>query len=76
MGRKKRQLRIKVHGDRRTNADARRMARAIIRLATEQGLSEAQALVDDLDAREAQRRIELTRARKAEHQPEEQAEAS
>lgn len=66
MARKKRQLRLKVHGDRRKDPDTRRLARAIIRIAIEQGTPEAQALADNLDHEEALRRLALTRQRAAE----------
>lgn len=68
MARKKRQLRLKVHGDRRKDPDTRRLARAIVRIAIEQGTVEAQALADSLEHQEALRRAALTRQRAAERE--------
>lgn len=64
---KKRELRLRVHGDRRTEPDVRRLARAIVRLAVELDAEHAQALADTLEHEEALRRKALTRQRHAEH---------
>jgi hypothetical protein len=63
MGAKKRELKLRVHGDRRSEPDTRRMARAIIRLAIELDADSAQALADTLEHEEALRRRALTRRR-------------
>lgn len=65
MGRKKRELRIKVIGVRRKEPDVRRMARAIVRLAVEMDTEQAQALADTLEHEEALRRSAIHRGRAA-----------
>lgn len=65
---KKRGLKLKVRGERRKTPDARRMARAIVRLAVEMDAEQAQALADTLDHEEALRRTSLTRARTEQRQ--------
>lgn len=65
MGRNKRELRIKVTGVRRKEPDARRMARAIVRLTVEMDTEQAQALADALEHEEALQRRSITRARSA-----------
>lgn len=65
---KKRELRLRVHGDRRAEVDTRRLARAIVRLAVELDADHAQALADTLEHEEAQRRKALTRQRRADHE--------
>ena len=63
---KKRELRLRVHGDRRAEPDVRRLARAIVRLAVELDAEQAQALADTLEHEEALRRKAITRQRRAE----------
>lgn len=75
MGRSKRQLRLRVHGDRRTEPDVRRLARAIVRLAVELDADQAQVLADTLEHEEALRRKALTRQRAAERQAAQQEQA-
>jgi len=65
---KKREMKLKVHGERRKTPDARRMARAIVRLAVEMDTEQAQALADTLDHEEALRRRALMRARATQRQ--------
>lgn len=63
---KKRELRLHVHGDRRTQPDVRRLARAVVRLAVELDAEHAQELADTLEHEEAIRRKTLTRQGRAE----------
>ena len=65
---KKRELRLRVHGDRRQEPDVRRLARAIVRLAVEMDTEHAQQLADTLEHEEALRRKALTRERHAQRQ--------
>lgn len=65
---KKRQLRLRVHGDRRDEVDTRRLARAIVRLAVEMDAEQAQLLADTLEHEDAMRRRNLTAARRAKRQ--------
>lgn len=65
---KKRELRLRVHGDRREEVDTRRLARAIVRLAVEMDAEQAQTLADALEHEEALRRKTLTRQRRANRQ--------
>lgn len=65
---KKKQIRVKVHGQRRTDVDTRRMAKAIVRLAVGLDTAEAQELADALDQLEAERRMTLKRARAEERE--------
>lgn len=65
---KKRELRLRVHGDRRDTVDTRRLARAIVRLAVGLDAEQAQALADTLEHEDAVRRKALTRQRRANHQ--------
>lgn len=67
---KKKEIRLKVHGERRKTPDARRMARAIVRLAVEMDAEQAQALADTLEHEEVLRRKTMTRARSEERQQE------
>lgn len=67
---KKKEIRLKVHGERRKTPDARRMARAIVRLAVEMDAEQAQTLADTLEHEEALRRKTMTRARSKERQQE------
>ena len=62
---KKRELRLRVHGDRRKEPDVRRLARAIVRLAVEMDTEHAQELADTLEHEEALQRKALTRERQA-----------
>jgi RNase P/RNase MRP subunit p30 len=62
---KRREIRIKVQGVRRPEPDTRKLARAIVRLAVEQGTAEAQDLADALEAQEADRQASLKNARSA-----------
>lgn len=62
---KRREIRIKVQGVRRPEPDTRKLARAIVRLAVEQGTAEAQDLADALEAQEADRQASLKHARSA-----------
>ena len=62
---KKRQLRIRVEGQRRQQVDTRRLARAIVRLAVEMDTEQAQALADELEAQEAERATTIRRTRAA-----------
>lgn len=66
---KKRQHRIRVHGDRRDHVDTRRLARAIVRLAVEMDAEQAEMLEDALEREEALRRraVRQRRAERAEH---------
>ena len=73
---KKRQLKLKVQGVRRTTPDARRMARAIVRLAVEMDAEQAQTLADTLDHEEALRRKALTRARSQQRESSDQPDGS
>jgi hypothetical protein len=61
---KKRELYLRVHGDRRDEIDTRRLARAIVRLAVELDADHAQELADTLEFEEALRRKAVTRRRK------------
>lgn len=61
----KRELRLRIHGDRRREPDVRRLARAIVRLAVELDAEQAQALADTLEHEEALRRKTITRERRA-----------
>lgn len=70
---KKRELRLKVTGVRRKQPDARRMARAIVRLAVEMDTEQAQLLADALEHEEALRRKSVSRARSAQRQETEAA---
>lgn len=65
MARHKRQLRIKVRGVRRRTPDSRRIARAIVRLAIEEGTDRAQDLADRLEHDETLHRQAVTRQRHA-----------
>jgi len=67
---KKKEIRLKVHGERRKTPDARRMARAIVRLAVEMDAEQAQTLADTLEQEDALRRKTLTRARSEAHREE------
>jgi hypothetical protein len=62
---KKREIRIKVQGVRRPEPDTRKLARAIVRLAVEQGTAHAQELADALEAQETERHASLKHARAA-----------
>jgi hypothetical protein len=62
---KRKEIRIKVHGVRQPEPDTRKLARAIVRLAVEQGTAEAQDLADALEAQEADRQATLKHARAA-----------
>lgn len=70
---KKRELRLKVTGVRRKQPDARRMARAIVRLAVEMDTEQAQLLADALEHEEALRRKSVSRARSVQRQETEAA---
>lgn len=61
---KKRELKLHVYGQRRTKPDARRIARAIVRLAVEMDAEQAQVLADTLEHEEALQRTALTRQRR------------
>jgi hypothetical protein len=60
---KKREIKIKVRGERRKEIDTRKMARAIIRLAVEMDVDRAQELADALEDQETRRHTDLRRAR-------------
>jgi hypothetical protein len=62
---KRREIRIKVQGVRRPEPDTRKLARAIVRLAVEQGTAQAQDLADALEVQEADRQASLKHARAA-----------
>lgn len=72
---KKRELRLRVHGDRRETVDTRRLARAIVRLAVEMDAEQAQSLADALEHEDALRRKALTRQRQASRRQEDRESA-
>lgn len=76
MGRKKRELRLKVYGQRRKEPDVRRMARAIVRLAVGMDNDQAQLLADTLEHEEALRRKARIRDRSAQRAANQQDEVA
>lgn len=71
---KRKQIRVHVRGQRRSEVDTRRLARAIVRLAVELDADEAQGLADVLEVREAERTRTLRRARAEQHEETDRAE--
>lgn len=65
---KNQQPRIRAHGDRRSEPDVRRLARAIVRLAVQLDTEQAQHLADSLEHEDAVRRKALTRQRRADNE--------
>jgi hypothetical protein len=60
---KRRELNIKVQGQRRQQVDTRRMARAIVRLAVDLDTEHAQQLADQLETEDRTQRSAVRRAR-------------
>ncbi len=59
------QPKIRAHGDRRSEPDVRRLARAIVRLAVQVDTEQAQQLADALEHEEVTRRKTVSRNRSA-----------